>query len=167
MLIALDGRCAAGKTTLAAVLKQRLDCEVIHMDDFFLRPEQRTRERLAVPGGNVDYERFKEEVMGPLRARADFSFCPYDCHTQSMKEPVRVKENRVVLVEGAYSCHPQLWDDYDLHVFLDVDRAVQQKRILARNGREAAEIFAKKWLPLEEAYFRAYKIRERCELRLG
>ena len=32
------------------------------MDDYFLQPYQRTEERLAEPGGNVDYERFKEEI---------------------------------------------------------------------------------------------------------
>ena len=103
--------------------------------------------------------------MIPLKAHVDFSFCPYDCHSQSMMPPVQVKRNRITLVEGSYSCHPQLWDFYDLHVFLDVDKSVQQNRILARNGKEAAEIFAKKWLPLEEAYFAAYKIQERCEIR--
>ncbi len=35
-LIAVDGRCAAGKTTLAAQLQKDLGCNVIHMDDFFL-----------------------------------------------------------------------------------------------------------------------------------
>ena len=36
------------------------------MDDFFLRPEQRTEERLKEVGGNVDRERFLEEVARPL-----------------------------------------------------------------------------------------------------
>ena len=58
LIVALDGRCASGKTTLAALLQQQTGCSVVHMDHFFLRPEQRTRERLEQPGGNVDYERF-------------------------------------------------------------------------------------------------------------
>ena len=45
-IVALDGRCAAGKTTLAARLQQRSGCNVVHMDDFFLRPAQRTKARL-------------------------------------------------------------------------------------------------------------------------
>ena len=39
VLVAIDGRCAAGKTTLAASLQAQLGCNVFHMDDFFLRPE--------------------------------------------------------------------------------------------------------------------------------
>ena len=35
VLIAIDGRCASGKTTLANRLQEELVCEVIHMDSFF------------------------------------------------------------------------------------------------------------------------------------
>ena len=58
-IVAIDGRCASGKSTLAAYLKSALACSVIHMDHFFLQPHQRTEKRLREPGGNVDYERFK------------------------------------------------------------------------------------------------------------
>ena len=57
-LLAIDGRCAAGKTTLAAQLARLSGCTVVPMDHFFLRPEQRTEERFLEPGGNVDRERF-------------------------------------------------------------------------------------------------------------
>ena len=166
ILIALEGRCASGKTTLASYLKETLSCELIHMDDFFLRPEQRTKERLATPGGNVDYERFIKEVMEPLQSHIDFSYRPYDCHTGSLKEPVRIAENPVTIIEGAYSCHPQLWEYYDLHVFLDVEKPIQRERILARNGSRGMENFILKWIPLEEAYFETYNIKEKCEMCL-
>ena len=65
LVIAIDGRCAAGKTTLAARLKDERNCNVIHMDHFFLQQEQRTEKRLKEPGGNVDYERFVKEVILP------------------------------------------------------------------------------------------------------
>ena len=52
VLIAIDGSCTSGKTTLAAALQEKYLCGVFHMDDFFLRPEQRTDERFAEPGGN-------------------------------------------------------------------------------------------------------------------
>lgn len=164
VIVAIDGRCASGKTTLASVLREKLSCEVIHMDDFFLPPEKRTEERLRTPGGNVDYERFAEEVMKPLKTGQSFAYRPFDCHMQSLKEPVGVDCNRVTVIEGVYACHPTLWENYDLHVFLDVDAKLQMKRILVRNGTEGAERFAQKWIPLEEAYFAAYGIKERCEV---
>ena len=58
VILALDGPCASGKTTLAGEMGRKFGWSVVHMDDFFLRPEQRTPERYALPGGNVDHERF-------------------------------------------------------------------------------------------------------------
>ena len=37
VIAAIDGRCGAGKSTLAAQLQAQLSCRVFHMDDFFLR----------------------------------------------------------------------------------------------------------------------------------
>ena len=61
VIVAIDGNCTAGKTTLAGKLAEIYDCNVLHMDDFFLRAEQRTPERYAEVGGNVDYERFRRK----------------------------------------------------------------------------------------------------------
>ena len=66
VLLAVDGRCGGGKSTIAEMLADRYAASVIHIDDFFLRPEQRTMERLKEPGGNVDRERFMQEVALPL-----------------------------------------------------------------------------------------------------
>ena len=46
-VVAIDGKCTSGKTTLASKLAELYDCNMFHMDDFFLRPEQRTPERFA------------------------------------------------------------------------------------------------------------------------
>ena len=79
ILIAIDGRCAAGKTTLANRLHETAGWSVFHMDDFFLRPEQRTEQRLNTPGENVDHERFLEEILIPLKSGAkELSFRPFD-----------------------------------------------------------------------------------------
>ena len=80
LLVAIDGRCASGKSTLAKDLQKQLDCNVIHMDDFYLQPHQRTTKRLREPGGNVDYERFETEVLQPMLTGEAFSYRPYDAH---------------------------------------------------------------------------------------
>lgn len=166
-LIAIDGRCGAGKTTFAAFLQEKSGWDVVHLDHFFLRPEQRTKERLAAPGGNIDYERFLEEVLIPMKKGAEeIVYRPFDCHRQEMTEPVRITPAKICLVEGSYSCHPALWDGYDLHVFLTIGAEEQRRRILRRNGPESAEIFRERWIPMEENYFAAYRVEERCELSL-
>ena len=166
LVIAIDGRCAAGKTTLAAALQRETGCPVLHLDHFFLRPEQRTPQRLAQPGGNVDWERFLAEVLLPLEKGRPFSYRPYDCHTQSLAEPVSVLPAPLVVVEGSYSCHPALWEHYGLHVFLTISPAEQLRRIRQRNGEEGLAAFRERWIPLEEAYFQAFSLPGRCELCL-
>lgn len=164
-LIAIDGRCAAGKTTLAARLQEEIDCNVIHMDHFFLQPGQRTEQRMQEPAGNVDHERFLEEVMLPLSRGQRFSYRIYDCKKMELSSPVWVEPRAITVVEGSYSCHPALWDFYDLRVFLDIEAEEQLRRICCRNGEQAAAKFRDCWIPLEERYFAACQIQERCDLR--
>ena len=78
VIVAIEGNCTAGKTTLAMKLEQLYDCNVFYMDDFFLRPKQRTLKRFAEVGGNVDYERFQEEVLLPLKTGKAFTYRPFD-----------------------------------------------------------------------------------------
>lgn len=165
-LVAIDGRCAAGKTTLAARLQEETGCSVIHMDHFFLRQSQRTVQRMQEPGGNVDYERFREEVMLPLGRSQKFGYRAYDCGRMELSAEIPVEPGEIVIVEGSYSCHPVLWEFYDLRVFLDVEAGEQLRRIRIRNGEEALSRFRERWIPLEERYFAAFEIRERCDLVL-
>lgn len=157
VLIAIDGSCTAGKSTLAARLEKCCDCNVFHMDDFFLRPEQRTWQRLAEPGGNVDYERFREEVLLPLQAGRPFSYRPYDCASGSLKEPVPVTPKRINIIEGTYSHHPFFGEPYDLKVFLRVSEEVRGQRILARPAF-LQDRFFEEWIPMEQRYFAHFSI---------
>ena len=165
LIIGIDGRCAAGKTTLAANLQAETGCAVFHMDDFFLRPEQRTEERLQAAGENVDHERFLEEVLLPLKnGENPIVYRPYDCQKQALCGEISIQTAAVNIVEGSYSLHPSLWKFYDLRVFLTVDPEEQMRRIIRRNGRERAEIFRHRWIPLEEKYFSAFDIASRCDI---
>ncbi len=87
VFVAIDGQCGSGKSTLAAALAERWDATLVHMDDFFLRPEQHTPARLAEPGGNVDRERFYTEALAPLQAGRDASYRPFDCHAFQLRGP--------------------------------------------------------------------------------
>ncbi len=165
VLVAIDGRCAAGKTTLAEELRELCGCGVVHMDHFFLQPHQRTEERLNTPGGNVDRERVLQEVLLPLSREEAVSYRPYDCKLQALKEAVHVAPGAVTVIEGAYACHPSLREYYDLKVFLTVEREEQLRRIRRRNGPEAAIQFRERWIPLEEQYIAACGVSDCCDLR--
>ena len=162
-IIALDGRCAAGKTTLAAWLAEQLDGDVIHMDDFFLPLSLRTPERRSEPGGNVHYERFREEVLPKLRTGEAFSYQRFDCSHMALGDWIPVKNSGFLFVEGAYSCHPVLGEYMDRKIFLDIDGKTQTERICRRNGEERLQDFQQLWIPLEEAYFQAFFIEKNTD----
>lgn len=164
VIIAMDGRCGAGKTTLASLINAGLGGNVIHADDFFLRPEQRTKERLTSPGGNLDRERLESEVLVPLSRGEKFFYNPYDCRTQGMKDAVCVEPCALNIIEGSYSCHPELRKYYDYSAFLTVDSTEQERRIKLRCGEDGWAAFAEKWIPLEEKYFKECETQKYCDI---
>lgn len=165
-VIALDGRAASGKSTMAKQLGTILDADVVQMDDFFLPTALRTEEQLRQPGGNVHYERFLEEVIPHLSAPEGFSYRVFDCGQMDYNGTKDIKSKGFRIVEGSYSCHPIFGDYADLTVFLQVEPEEQMRRILARNGEDKAQQFQSKWIPLEEVYFAYHSVAERADLRL-
>lgn len=161
--VAIDGYAAAGKTTLAAALSERFSAPVVHMDDFFLRPGQRTPARYAEPGGNVDRERFLAEVAPNISSHASFSYRRFDCKKMALGERVEISENNVIIVEGTYSCHVNLIYLYDFKIFVKTSKDEQRRRILERNGKDGLCVFEEKWIPLEEKYFFAQKTEQKCD----
>lgn len=167
VLVAIEGHCGAGKTTLGKLLQDVYGANLYHMDDFFLPPEMRTRERLSEPGGNVHYERFKAEVLDRLLEGEDFSYRPYDCQSGELGKPVHVKPTWVEIIEGAYSLHKTFGDVYDVEVFCDIDPKAQSERILKRNGEFMHRRFMNEWIPMENRYFEAFQVKDRCGFVLG
>lgn len=162
--IAIDGNSGAGKSTLAYLISSVYDCNIFHMDDFFLRPELKTKERLEEVGGNVDYVRFKNEVLNGLQSGRAFQYRVYDCKQMSFGEHVSVTPKRLNVIEGSYSLHPTLADRYDLKIFLQINGKEQSARILKRNGEVMHKRFLDEWIPLENMYFSEMKIKEQCDL---
>lgn len=164
IVIAIDGRCASGKSTMAQILSEVTGAGVVHMDDFFLPPELRTEERLAQPGGNVHYERFRQEVLPFLKGKEAFGYRRFDCGKMEPGELQVVSESPVRIVEGAYSNHPVFGEYADLQVFSDVEPSEQLERIKARDGENRLSIFRERWIPMEENYFAAFGIRQKATI---
>ncbi len=163
VVVAIDGGAASGKTTLADILAKRYGAEVVHMDDFFLRPEQRTPARFAEAGGNFDRERFAEEVIPYIGKRESFSYRIFDCSQMCLFGAAEISACRLVIVEGSYSHHPAFADAFDLRVFLRVDEEERKRRIVARNGAKSGMFFTR-WIPLENRYFEAFGIEKKADL---
>lgn len=165
-IVAIEGKCTSGKTTLAAWLGDHYNCNVFHLDDYFLRLEQRTPERFAQPGGNVDWERFQQEVLLPLTRGEQVLLRRFDCRSMEVCPPVPVPCRPLSIVEGVYCMRPTLAGSYDLSVFLDIDEETQRIRVMRREPPEKQRDFFEKWIPLENRYFRALQPQLGCDFIL-
>lgn len=161
--LGIDGKCGAGKTTLAALLATVYDCSTVHMDHFFLPEALRTAERLAQPGGNAHHERFKEEAAPGIISGGGFQYRRFDCATGEYAERIQVAPKPLIIVEGSYSLHPLHASLYDQKVFLTLPEEAQKKRIEKRCGAQVYRRFVEEWIPLENRYFEAYDIRQGCD----
>ena len=152
-VIAIDGGCGSGKTTLAQQIAEVFDCGVVHMDDFFLPQDMRTKRRLSEPGGNVHYERVAEEVLEPLCRGEAVRYRQYDCAAGKMGDKRELPRKAFYIVEGAYALHPHLRPYYTDSIVLHIERALQEERIVTREGNMGAHMFFERWMPLEWRYF--------------
>lgn len=158
IIVAIDGRCAAGKSTLADGLAMKYDGAVIRMDHFFVPAALRDGERI-----NLHYERFEAEVITGLKSGSAFTYRVFNCKTQRCDTIVSIPKKKLIIVEGVYSMLPQFEQMYDYKVFADISPQERQRRIIKRNGLEAYESFRDKWIPAEEKYFEQYTIKQKCD----
>ena len=158
-VIALDGRCAAGKTTAADILSDVLNAATVRCDDFFIPAGERN-----VPHEiNLDTARFSKEIVRPLsEGTGPNGYAAYDCRADRFIAK-KLPRARFVIVEGCYSAAPLFGRYYDFSVFVDVSKEEQKKRLLLREGADGYNSFRDKWIPLEEEYFSRYGISKRCE----
>ncbi len=172
-IIAIDGMSAALKTTTAhrlAALFQRegISAGIIHCDDFFLPKELRTPKRYEEPGGNIHYERLKEEIIEPFvkgdmqKEGVGLTYRPFDCSRMDYGTPITLPVSRVYILEGAYAMHPYLGPYYDFSLFMKVEAEEQLRRIAKRGGN--VEMFREKWIPLEAGYHESCNTEERADL---
>lgn len=164
VIVSVDGNCASGKSTLSALLAEVYAARLIRVDDFFVPPEQKTPERMATPGGNVDYERFWTADWRASARRGSLRLSPVQLLHRRARRAVTVLPNRLTIVDGVYGQHPILRHLYDLKIVLSIDPARQSARLLKRNGEALHKRFIAEWIPLEELYLTGTHARERADL---
>ena len=163
VVLALDGRCGSGKTTLATVLAEQFpDSIVLHTDDFYLPPADRVPGWEHIPCANMDLTRLRDEVLRPAKAGKPVPYRAYCCREGTYRPAQLLPAQPLVILEGSYSHHPLLAPYEDFRVFMTCSDAEQTRRLRAREGARYAN-FAARWIPLEEGYFAQYGIEERAD----
>ena len=156
-ILAIDGRCGSGKTSLGRMLEEVFACSLVHMDDYYLPFEKRSQNWMEIPGGNMDLERFRAEVLEPFKHGAAIHYRPYCCQKGTMGEERLLSNPVFLVVEGSYSQHPMLREYYDRTIFLTCEKEEQIRRLQQREGDYFSR-FQEIWMPLEERYFQTFAI---------
>ena len=166
VVLALDGRCGSGKTTMAAALAEQFpDSIVLHTDDFYLPPADRVPGWEQTPCANMDLARLRDEVLAPARAGNPVLYRAYSCREGAYLPVQQLAAQPLVILEGSYSLHPALQTEFAVRVFVTCPPDVQAARLQAREGTRYAN-FVQRWIPLEEGYFAAYDPAARCDFVL-
>ena len=134
--VAIDGMTGAGKTALAAHLSKKFGAPVVHLDDFRLPLSERKPDWETTPGGEMDFERFDEEIVTPWLTKKPLVYSVVDPKSGEITERRALPDGQMFLFEGTYALHPLIRDFYDLRLFMKVDGQVQANR-LAKGGTPA------------------------------
>lgn len=147
--VAIDGPDAAGKTTLAEAVAALTGLPRLCADDFLAPPEVRYAR------GPLSPEGYYADAFDLPALRA--AVLAYD----------------TVVVDGVFLFRPELDDLWDVRVFVDVDPATQEQRVLARDvGRigSAEEVrarYAARYRPAYQTYRDAIHPESRADLVVG
>ena len=156
VLVGIDGRGGAGKSTFARALAARLaQASVIEVDDFY-RPSA-TRLPAGDPdiGGNFEWRRLRDQVLLPLRRGEEARYQRYDWGADAMAEWHTVPPRGTVVIEGNYSTREELRDLYDFRIWVEAPAELRLARGLERGGINTRERWLEEWMPEEERYLAA------------
>jgi uridine kinase len=171
IVVALDGHSSAGKSTLAAVVANRIDAAVVHADDFYRDMLADERLQLTPPQGidrYFDWERLRLEAVLPLARGNRARYRPFDWVTgHGLTTRVTVEPSEVVLLEGVYSARPELEDLLDLKILVEVADATREQRRQQRArtvSRDDPHGWDARWHAAERHYFGTIRPRETFDL---
>lgn len=160
VIISIDGRCGSGKTSLAAILAELFDCNIVHMDDFYLPPSRRAENWRQIPGGNIDFDRILSELMEKSEYNA------YSCQHGTLSQKDFDPKLPLTIIEGSYSQHPKLRGFYDLTLFINLPEDIRMERLRKREGDYFRE-FERTWIPAEEFYLKSCGVEEKADFSLN
>jgi uridine kinase len=157
VLVALDGRSGAGKSTVAVQVGAQVGALVIDGDDFYRGGTDAYWDALG-PAEKmdlvIDWER-QRSLLEQLRRGEAVTWQPYDWDADDgrLGAPVTAGPAAVVLLNGAYSARPELSDLYSQRVLLTVARDVRRERLLRREGERYRAEWEARWSEAEDLYF--------------
>jgi uridine kinase len=181
VLAGFDGRSGVGKSTLAATVAALLAERpapvrslVIEGDGFSTggtaaRWDRRTAAEKA--DQVIDWRR-QHAVLDGLRRWGMADWHPFDWEADDWDQDppphtdvaISVEVAPIVILEGAYSCRPELHELLDLRVLIDVPSELRRARLLEREGEEYRADWEGRWAEAEDHYFATVMTSDRFDL---
>lgn len=161
MIVGVDGRGGAGKSTLANKLKNNLEnCQIIQMDDFYLSSEKRKNGA----DFNFDWKRLESEVLIPLESDGSTKYQRYDWNKDALAEWHNILNRGIIIIEGCYSIRKELAKYYDLTIWMEIDKEKAIERGIKRDIENEKPIDVEQkinrwkndYQPLEDKYIKEH-----------
>lgn len=164
VLVAIDGRSGSGKSVLGSMVVTELDAALVRSDDFYASYISDAEWDILSPHEKsakvIDWQRLRTEALEPLLRGKSTGWYAFDlCRVQPdgtyplKRELTRCSSAAVIVLEGSYSCHPNIADLIDLSVLVDSPANVCHERLSAREDREFLHSWHNRWDVAEEYYF--------------
>jgi uridine kinase/GNAT superfamily N-acetyltransferase len=138
VVVAIDGRGGAGKSSLARALVAAVPHSAHIEHDWFHLPKD-----LVVDGHRFDHERLISEVISPFRSGSrTISFLRYNWGYLAglpdgfHETPIAIQEAEILVIEGCETLHASLVSHLDLRVWLDAEPNVSMERGIRRDIEE-------------------------------
>jgi uridine kinase len=168
LLVAIDGKDAAGKTMIThelntLLLERREQVITASVDGFHNPKEIRYRMGEDSPEGyyrdSFNYDLLRENLLEPLGPLGN-RLIRVQMFNHHLDEPmigpdIIAPDNTVLLVEGIFLLRPELINYWDLKIYLDVSDGEVLKRALVRDNWEPKETWRRymtRYLPGQNLY---------------
>lgn len=184
--VAIDGRTAAGKTTLADELVAPIERHHrpairIQIDDFHHPAAERHRRQELPPWRRYYLDSYNHPAIRDtflaLSSGGDRCYCRalFDSyHDVPIIEPKRVATvDAIVIVDGVFLFRPELDDLWDVRIFVEIDADESLRRGPPRDQawvgsvEAAAQRYLTTYIPAEDYYIEAVRPSERADVVVG
>ena len=154
LVVAIDGRSGAGKTTIAQELAERLDATIISGDDFFSGGVKvRTDSPEILAENCIDWRTVRTVIKNLVDSgQARYQVFDWEKFDGSCKEKKTVlSNNKALILEGVYSARPELRDIIDVTILVRLSETERMNRLVARE--KVISRWEKQWHRAEDWYF--------------